>query len=32
MATITRFRKEHMTLTHDHFLIGQDKNGVRDVI
>ena len=32
VAAITKFRKEHMALTHDHFLTGQDKGGVRDVV
>jgi len=32
VAAMTRFRREHTALTHDHFLTGQDKNGVRDVV
>ena len=32
VAALTKFRKAHVTLTHDHFLSGQDKNGVRDVV
>lgn len=32
VAALTKFRKAHQTLTHDHFLTGQDKNGVRDVV
>ncbi|WP_244489046.1 glycogen debranching protein GlgX [Devosia sp. Root635] len=31
VAAIHKFRKEHVALTHDHFLSGQEKNGVRDV-
>jgi glycogen operon protein len=30
-AAAYRFRKAHPALTHDHFLTGQAKNGVRDV-
>lgn len=32
VAAVNAFRKTHTALTHDHFLTGQDKNGVRDVI
>ncbi|MDP2782308.1 glycogen debranching protein GlgX [Devosia sp.] len=32
VAAMTRFRKDHPALTHDHFLTGHDKNGVRDVV
>lgn len=32
VAAVNTFRKEHVALTHDHFLTGQDKNGVRDVV
>ncbi|HLV84817.1 MAG TPA: hypothetical protein VKY62_13695, partial [Devosia sp.] len=31
-AAMTRFRKDHPALTHDHFLTGHEKNGVRDVV
>ncbi len=31
-AAAYRFRKSHPALTHDHFLTGQDKNGIRDVV
>jgi glycogen debranching enzyme len=31
VAALNRFRKAHPALTHDHFLTGQVKNGVRDV-
>jgi glycogen operon protein len=32
VAAMNKFRKAHMALTHDHFLTGQDKHGVRDVV
>lgn len=32
VAAVSGFRKAHSALTHDHFLTGQDKNGVRDVV
>lgn len=32
VAAVNGFRKAHSALTHDHFLTGQDKNGVRDVV
>ncbi|OYW98871.1 MAG: glycogen debranching enzyme, partial [Rhizobiales bacterium 32-66-8] len=32
VAALTKFRKAHATLTHDHFLTGQDKGGGRDVV
>lgn len=32
VAAANGFRKAHSALTHDHFLTGQDKNGVRDVV
>ena len=32
VAAVHAFRKAHPALTHDHFLTGQEKNGVRDVI
>ena len=32
VAAVNSFRKAHTALTHDHFLTGQDKNGVRDVV
>ena len=32
VAAMNTFRKEHVALTHDHFLTGQEKNGVRDVV
>ncbi|SEQ04060.1 glycogen operon protein [Devosia sp. YR412] len=32
VAAMAKFRKDHSALTHDHFLTGQDKNGVRDVV
>ncbi|WP_193335084.1 glycogen debranching protein GlgX [Devosia beringensis] len=32
VAAMSTFRKEHPALTHDHFLTGQEKNGVRDVV
>ncbi|KKC34922.1 glycogen debranching protein GlgX [Devosia psychrophila] len=32
VAAVSKFRKEHSALTHDHFLTGQEKNGVRDVV
>ncbi|HTO29265.1 MAG TPA: glycogen debranching protein GlgX, partial [Devosia sp.] len=31
VAALTKFRKAHVALTHDHFLTGQERNGVRDV-
>ncbi len=31
VAALNAFRKAHPALTHDHFLTGQEKNGVRDV-
>ena len=31
VAALHRFRKEHGALTHDHFLDGKEKHGVRDV-
>lgn len=31
VGQLSRFRREHPALTHDHFLTGQAKNGVRDV-
>jgi len=31
VGRLSRFRREHPALTHDHFLTGQVKNGVRDV-
>ncbi len=31
VAALSAFRKKHKALTHDHFLTGQTKNGVRDV-
>jgi glycogen operon protein len=32
VAALTKFRKAHLALTHDHFLTGQEKNGIRDVV
>lgn len=32
VAAVHKFRKAHSALTHDHFLSGQEKNGVRDVV
>lgn len=32
VAALTSFRRAHSSLTHDHFLTGQDRNGVRDVV
>lgn len=32
VAAVHKFRKAHSALTHDHFLTGQEKNGVRDVV
>jgi glycogen debranching enzyme len=32
VAAASRFRKAHPALTHDHFLSGQEKGGVRDVV
>ncbi len=32
VAALSTFRKAHIALTHDHFLTGQDKGGVRDVV
>jgi glycogen operon protein len=32
VASLHAFRKAHPALTHDHFLTGQDKNGLRDVV
>jgi len=32
VAAVNGFRKAHVALTHDHFLTGQDKGGVRDVV
>lgn len=32
VAAATQFRKVHSALTHDHFLTGQERNGVRDVV
>jgi glycogen operon protein len=31
VSALVDFRKRHSALTHDHFLTGQSKNGVRDV-
>jgi glycogen operon protein len=32
VAALTQFRKAHPALTHDHFLTGQERNGIRDVV
>ncbi|MEO6394856.1 MAG: glycogen debranching protein GlgX [Devosia sp.] len=32
VAALNRFRKDHPALTHDHFLDGKEKHGVRDVV
>jgi glycogen debranching enzyme len=32
VAALHRFRKEHPALTHDHFLDGRGKHGIRDVV
>jgi glycogen debranching enzyme len=32
VAAVHKFRKAHPALTHEHFLTGHDKNGVRDVV
>lgn len=32
VAAVNNFRKAHPALTHDHFLTGHEKHGVRDVI
>ena len=32
VASIHKFRKAHPALTHDHFLTGQTKHGIRDVV
>ena len=32
VAAANAFRKAHPALTHDHFLLGQERNGVRDVV
>jgi len=32
VAAISRFRKDHPAISHDHFLTGQERNGVRDVV
>jgi glycogen operon protein len=32
VAAVNGFRKAHSALTHDHFLTGHDKGGVRDVV
>ena len=32
VAAVHAFRKAHPALTHDHFLSGHEKNGVRDVV
>jgi glycogen operon protein len=32
VAAMMTFRKSHAVLTHDHFLSGLDRNGVRDVV
>ena len=32
VAAAHRFRKEHVALTHDHFLDGRGKHGIRDVV
>lgn len=32
VAALSTFRKAHPALTHDHFLSGQEKNGLRDVV
>jgi glycogen operon protein len=32
VAALSKFRKAHSALTHDHFLSGQERNGVRDVV
>ncbi|SMQ70127.1 glycogen operon protein [Devosia lucknowensis] len=31
VAAVNTFRKEHPAVSHDHWLTGQDRNGVRDV-
>lgn len=32
VAAVHKFRKDHAAITHDAFLSGQEKNGVRDVV
>ncbi len=32
VAALNRFRRSHEALTHDHFLSGHERNGVRDVV
>ena len=32
VAAMRRFRKDHPSVSHDHWLTGQDRNGVRDVV
>ena len=32
VAAMSKVRKAHVALTHDHFLSGQDKAGIRDVV
>src|SRR5690606_13826928 len=32
VAAVHGFRKAHPALTHDHFMSGQERNGVRDVV
>lgn len=32
VAALNRFRHEHIAITHDRFLSGQDRHGVRDVV
>ena len=32
VSALSKFRKAHAALTHDHFLTGQEKHGIRDVV
>jgi glycogen operon protein len=32
VAALSRFRKDHPAISHDHFLTGQERGGVRDVV
>lgn len=32
VAALNAFRKQHLAITHDHFLSGQERNGMRDVV
>ncbi|QQR40126.1 glycogen debranching protein GlgX [Devosia rhizoryzae] len=32
VSAVNAFRREHPAITHDHFLSGQERNGVRDIV